>query len=88
VAIGRFWQVVPWPYNDKDKAMEYYREFQKTEHFKTETGVSARIYMAELLMDKRGKEPKEEAQKLLAEAISITDKPYWKKQATQMLDEL
>jgi hypothetical protein len=44
--------------------------------------------MAELLMDKRGKEPKEEAQKLLAEAISITDKPYWKKQATQMLDEL
>lgn len=88
VAIGRFWQMVPWPYNDKDKAMEYYREFQKTEYFKTETGVSARIYMAELLMDKRGKEPKEEAQKLLAEAISITDKPYWKKQATQMLDEL
>ncbi len=88
VALGRFWQVVPWPYNDKEKALELYREFQETEYFKTASGVPAHVYMSELLIDKWGSEPKEEARQLLAEAISLTDNAYWKKKAKQMLDEL
>jgi hypothetical protein len=88
VALGRFWQVVPWPYNDKDRALELYREFQKTEYFKTAHGVAAHVYMAEILMDKWGSEPKEEARDLLKEAISLTDNPYWEKKARQMIDEL
>ncbi|MCF8028953.1 MAG: hypothetical protein K9K81_11355 [Desulfobacteraceae bacterium] len=88
VALGRFWQVVPWPYNDKDRALELYREFQKTEYFKTAHGVAAHVYMAEILMDKWGSEPKQEARELLEEAISLTDNPYWEKKARQMLNEL
>ncbi|MBS0014753.1 MAG: hypothetical protein KFF46_12380, partial [Desulfobacterales bacterium] len=88
VALGRFWQVVPWPYNDKDRALELYREFQQTGHFKTSHGVPGHVYMAEILMDKWGSEPKEEARDLLKEAISLTDNPYWEKKARQMIDDL
>ena len=88
VAIGRFWQVVPWPYNDADKAMEYYREFQETDHFETAEGVNARVYMAEILIDRWGSEPKEEARQLLNEVIELTDDPYWKERAEEMLTDL
>lgn len=88
VALGRFWQVVPWPYNDKDKAMEYYREFQKTEYFQSEHGVAAHLYMAEILMEQWGKEPEQEARALLEEAVEFTDNPYWEKRARELLDQL
>ncbi|MBS3754634.1 MAG: hypothetical protein KGY56_02940 [Desulfobacterales bacterium] len=88
VAFGRFWQVVPWPYNDEDKAMEYYREFQETEYYETAEGVNARVYMAEILADRWGSEPKEEARQLLNEAIELTDNPYWEKRAEELLADL
>lgn len=86
LSLGRFWQKVPWPYNDEDKAMEYYRELQETEYFGEH--VEGYIYLAELLMDKWGKKPKQEARSLLNEAIESTDNPYWKEQAREMLGDL
>ena len=47
--LGRYWQLVPWPFMDKDKAMELYREFQKTEFYNDPANVEAQIYMAEIL---------------------------------------
>lgn len=88
VAVGRFWQVVPWPYNDEEKAMEYYREFQKTEYYETAEAVNARVYMAEILMDRWGSDPEEEARQLLNEAIELTDDPYWEERAEEMLADL
>ncbi len=88
VALGRFWQVVPWPYTDEDKAMQYYREFQKTKYFDTPGAVNAHVYMAELLMDQWGSEPEKEARKLLKEAIELTEDPYWKKRSRELLDQL
>ncbi|MCF8025571.1 MAG: hypothetical protein K9K82_08790 [Desulfobacteraceae bacterium] len=88
VAVGRFWQVVPWPYNDADKAMEYYREFQETKYYDTAEGVNVRVYMAEILMDRWGNDPKKEARQLLNEAIELTDNPYWEKRAEKLLADL
>jgi len=86
LALGRFWQKVPWPYNDKDKAIEYYRELQETKYFGHH--VESYIYLAELLMDKWGKKPKREARSLLNEAIESTDNPYWQERARELLAEL
>ncbi|MFP3980446.1 MAG: hypothetical protein ACLFUY_03550 [Desulfobacterales bacterium] len=88
VAVGRFWQIVPWPYKDEEKAMEYYREYQETEHYETAEEVNARVYMAEVLMDRWGSDPKEEARQLLNEAIELTDDPYWEERAKEMLADL
>lgn len=86
LSIGRFWQVVPWPYNDTDKAEEYLREFQETEYF--DEVVEGRIYLAELLKDKWGGRHDEEARKLLEEALEMEAHPYWHDKARDMLDDL
>lgn len=86
VALGRFWQVVPWPFNDKDKAESLYREFQKTDFY--EGNAEARVYLAELLADKWGSAPEKEARKLLQEARQVADDPYWRKKAQAMLNDL
>lgn len=88
IALGRFWQVVPWPYKDEDKAMEYYREIQETEYFDKEQNVEARIYMAELLMEQWGSEPKKKARRMLRKVPEMTQDPYWLNQARQLLNEL
>ncbi|MFW5958251.1 MAG: tetratricopeptide repeat protein [Desulfosalsimonas sp.] len=88
IALGRFWQVVPWPYTDKDKAMEYYREYQETEFFEKPGSVNARVWMAEILIDRGGSQAEEEARKLLQKAIEFTDDPYWEKEADRLLEEI
>lgn len=85
-ALARFWQVLPWPLNDKDKSMVYFREFQKTEFFKDPEAVEAHIYFAELLMDSRN--TKAEAKAMLEEAIQMTSEKYWKKQAQALLNDM
>jgi hypothetical protein len=86
LALGRFWQQVPWPYNDKDKAMEYYRELMNSPYFGKK--VESYIYPAEILMNRWGEEPKEEARKLLEKALAKTDEPYWENRARELLEEL
>lgn len=88
VAIGRFWQVLPWPLGDKDKAMEYYEEYKKTKAYKTSDGMECHVYMAEILMDKWGSKPKKEAEKLLKQASKLTNDKYWQKRIKDLLDDI
>jgi hypothetical protein len=86
LALGRFWQKVPWPYHDEDKALKYYRELQNTPHFGKET--QSYIWLAEILADKWGKEPKKEARQLLEKAVAQATDPYWKEKAEEQLEDL
>lgn len=85
-ALGRFWQVLPWPLNDKDKSLDYYREYQKTPYYDDPDAVEVRIYLAELLS--KSKKTKEEAKTLLTEAVKISEsanEKYWNKRAKELL---
>lgn len=88
LALGRFWHVLPWPLNDEEKAMAYYREFQQTRFFTAPKNVRGHIYLAELLKDQWGSGPKKEARKLLTDALEITDDPHWEERARELLEEL
>ena len=85
-ALGRFWFVLPWPLNDDDKSMEYYREYQKTEFFGTPDNVQVNVYFAELLMDSRS--TKKEAKVLLEQVPRISNNKYWNAQAKALLDDM
>ena len=85
-ALGRFWAVLPWPLNDDDKAMEYFREYQKTKFFGTEDNVQVNVYFAELLMDSR--KTKDEAIQMLKQVPRISNNKYWNDQAKKLLDEM
>lgn len=87
LALGRFWQVLPWPLNDEEKAMAYYREFQQTRYFTAPKNVRGHIYLAELLKDQWGSGPKKEARKLLTDALEITDDPHWEEKARELLND-
>lgn len=84
--LGRFWQVVPWPYTDRDKAESLYREFQATAYY--EQNVESRIFMAELLNRKRGDEHKDVARQMLEEVLELDAHEYWHLQATRMLEDM
>jgi hypothetical protein len=86
VALGRFWQVLPWPMSDKDKSLEYYREFQKTKFYKTPDAVEFNVYLAELLME--DSDTKAEAKALLEDVPKISDDKYWNKKAKAMLADM
>ena len=86
LALGRFWQRVPWPYNDKDKAMKYYRELQKSPFFGDK--VQHYIFPAEILADQWGEEPKQEARQLLEQALKKTDDPFWQNHAKELLEDV
>jgi tetratricopeptide (TPR) repeat protein len=85
-ALGRFWTVLPWPLNDKDKAMEYFREYEKTEFFGKEDNVQVHVYFAELLQSSR--KTKDEAIKLLKEVPRISQNKYWNGRAQEMLKDI
>ncbi len=84
--LGKFWSVLPWPLRDKDKAMEYFREYEKTEFFGKEDTVQVHVYFANLLKDNR--KTKDEAIRLLKEVPRISDNPYWNAQAKAMLADI
>ena len=82
LALGRFWAVVPWPFKNKKKALNLYREYQKTPYF-TENA-EGKVYLAELLLDLGGKEKKSEAKALL-EQVAKTDEMYFRDWANRLL---
>jgi len=88
VALGRFWQRVPWPYSDEEKAMRYYREMQQSKFFNNRGNIEVRVFMAEILMEKRGDIPQQEARQLLRQIPELTDDPYWINLAQDMLEQL
>ncbi|MBW2004376.1 MAG: hypothetical protein JRI72_07125 [Deltaproteobacteria bacterium] len=85
LALGRFWAIVPWPYKDKKKALKFYREYQKTRYFNEKA--EGKIYLAELLLELKGKENKEEAKALLQKA-SQSDEKYFIDWAERLLRKI
>ena len=84
LSLARFWAVLPWPLKDKDRSLEYYREFEATAFF--DSNEEAYVFMAELLRDIGGKENKAEARKLLEKAAAGDD-PYYVTWAKRLLAE-
>lgn len=85
LALGRFWAVVPWPYKDKKKALQYYREYQSTRYFAEKD--EGKVYLAELLLNLKGKENIEEAKTLLEKA-SQSDEKYFRDWAKRLLKKI
>ena len=85
LALGRFWAVLPWPLNNNKKALDYYREFQRTEYFKSST--EGRVYLSELLIALGGDRNKAEAKELLNQAVQ-NGEPYFTNWAQRLLNKI
>jgi tetratricopeptide (TPR) repeat protein len=85
LALGRFWAVLPWPLRDRQKALGYYREYQQTRYFATNT--EAQLFLAELLIQIGGDKNKAEAKGYLEKALQSED-PYFKSWAQQLQSEI
>ena len=85
ISLGRFWAVVPWPYRDRKKSLAYFREYQQTKYFETNT--EAQLYLAELLIQMGGKENKLEAEGYVEKAAN-TDDPFFRSYAARLKSEL
>jgi tetratricopeptide (TPR) repeat protein len=85
LSLGRFWAVLPWPLRDREKSLAYYREYEKTPYFATNT--EAQLFLAELLIQIGGDKNKSEARSLLEKALKSED-PYFKDWAKQLQAKL
>jgi tetratricopeptide (TPR) repeat protein len=85
LSLGRFWAVLPWPLRDRKKALDYYREYQQTRYFATNT--EAQLFLAELLIQIGGEKNKVEAKGYLEQALQSED-PYFKNRAQQLQAEI
>jgi tetratricopeptide (TPR) repeat protein len=85
LSLGRFWAVLPWPLRDRKKALVYYREYQQTPYFATNT--EAQLFVAELLIQMGGKENKAEAKGYVEKGLQAED-PYFKNWAERLQSEL
>jgi len=84
ISLGRFWSVLPWPMNDKELSLKYFREFQKTKYFGKYP--EHKIYMSELLLSLDGDEYKKEASQLLA--TLDPDETYFKNWKARLVADL
>ncbi len=85
LSLGRFWAVLPWPLRDRKKSLAYYREYQETQYFATNT--EAQLFLAELLIQIGGDENKGEAKKYLEKALK-SDDPYFSDWAKKLQAKL
>ncbi len=85
ISLGRFWAVLPWPMRDRKKSLKYYREYQETEWFATNT--EAQLFLAELLIQMGGKEKEAEAKGFVDKALQ-SDDPYFKSWAEDLSKKL
>ena len=85
IALGRFWQVLPWPMRDRKKSLKYYREYQTTQYFAD--NIEVHVYLGELLIQIGGKENKAEAKGYLEKAAS-SDDTFYKERAGELLKKL
>ena len=85
ISLGRFWAVLPWPLRDRKKSLAYYREYQQTKFFATNT--EAQLFLAELLIQMGGDQNKAEAKEYLAKAVT-SDDPYFKNWAQELQAKL
>jgi len=85
IALGRFWQVLPWPMRDRKKSLKYYREYQQTEYFAD--NIEVNVYLGELLIQIGGKENKAEAKGYLEKAAN-SDDAFYKERAQELLKKI
>ena len=85
LSLGRFWAVLPWPLRDRKKSLAYYREYQDTRYFATNT--EAQLFLAELLIQIGGDKEKAEAKGYLEAALK-SDDPYFTDWAKQLQAKL
>jgi tetratricopeptide (TPR) repeat protein len=85
LSLGRFWAVLPWPLRDRKKSLAYYREYQETKFFATNT--EAQLFLAELLIQIGGDENKAEAKGYLQKGLK-SDDPYLKNWAEELKAKL
>lgn len=79
-ALGRFWFVLPWPLQKKDKALTYLKEFQGLYPDDTE----GQVFLSEVLIKTKAKD---EA-KVLLEKAAVDDEKYYADWAARLLKEL
>ncbi|MCP4669430.1 MAG: hypothetical protein GY849_24115, partial [Deltaproteobacteria bacterium] len=80
IALGRFWFVLPWPLNDKKKALQHLKESQKT----APNNIQGRLYLAEALLDRDKKGDQAEAKALL-QKVTQCDTKYFRDWAKRLL---
>jgi tetratricopeptide (TPR) repeat protein len=80
LGIGRFWSVLPWPLNDKKKALMYLEEFQKYFPNKPE----GQVYLGQAYLDLSDKT---KAKVVLEKAATCNDK-YFSDMAKKMLNNM
>jgi tetratricopeptide (TPR) repeat protein len=85
LSLGRFWSVLPWPLRDRQKGLDYFREYQKAGYF--DSNLEAHLFLSELLIKMGGDENKREARGYLEKAALSTD-GYYKDWATRLLSEI
>lgn len=85
LALGRFWAVLPWPYQNKKKALAYYREYEQTPFFSQKA--EGKVYLAELLLKMGGEKNRAEAESLLKTVVH-SDEASFAEQAKTILAEL
>ena len=85
IALGRFWQVLPWPMYDRKKSLKYYREYQATRYFAD--NIEVHVYLGELLIQIGGQENKAEAKGYLEKAAN-SDDAFYKERAQELLKKL
>jgi len=85
LSLGRFWAVLPWPLRNRKKSLVYYREYQTTQYFETNT--EAQIFLAELLIQMGGQKNKTEAKAYLEKATQSDDK-YFSDWADRLLPKV
>jgi tetratricopeptide (TPR) repeat protein len=85
LSLGRFWAVLPWPLRDRKKSLAYYREYQSTQYFATNT--EAQIFLAELLIQIGGEKNKTEAKGYIEKALQSKD-TYFKEWAERLQTQL
>ena len=85
LSLGRFWAVLPWPLRDRKKSISYYREYQDTNFFATNT--EAQLFVAELLIQMGGDQNKTEAKGYVQQGLN-SDDPYFRDWAKQLQTKL
>ncbi len=85
IALGRFWQVLPWPMRDRKKSLRYYREYQETPYFAS--NMEVHVYIGELLIQIGGKKNRAEAKGYLEKAAQSDDE-FYRAHAKELLKRL
>ena len=85
LSLGRFWSVLPWPLRDRQKGLDYFREYQKAGYF--DSNIEAHLFLSELLIQTGGDANKAEAKGYLEKAAQSPD-TYFRNWAVRLLAEI